>query len=70
MASANVGGSEPDSELVLCKFATVDSEKEVTISVKEKGKFALESSLAKLDYRISQLGQRSQEADSQVRTAL
>lgn len=71
MASANVGNQETiDSELVLCKFATIDSTKEVAISVKEKGKFALESSLAKLDSRITQLTTKSEEAVAQAKVAL
>ena len=43
---------ERDAELVICKFAQIDSKKEVVITLKEKGKFALNVNLAKLDQKI------------------
>ena len=42
MAVESIGKSEEnDSELIICKLASIDSKKAVTISLKEKAKFAL-----------------------------
>lgn len=42
MAVETLGkADETDSELVICKLANIDSKKIVSISLKEKAKFAL-----------------------------
>ena len=47
--------TEEESELIMCKFAQIDTKKDLTISIKEKGKFALTVTLGKLDARIQSL---------------
>ena len=53
---------EEDSELVLCKIAGVDGKK-VSISLKEKARFALDANLQKLDQRIEAFTSKIQFAD-------
>ena len=59
--SISKSGQE-DSELVLCKIAGIDGKK-VTISVKEKAKFALDANMNKLDQRIESFTSKIQLAD-------
>lgn len=62
--------AEADSELIMCKFAQIDSKKDLSISIKEKGKFALTVTLGKLDARIQSLQESIANADQEVRVAL
>lgn len=50
MATESISkGDETDSELTICKLASIDSKKQVSISLKEKAKFALTANQTKLD---------------------
>lgn len=52
MAVETLGkADEIDSELVICKLANIDSKKIVSISLKEKAKFALITNQTKLNQR-------------------
>ena len=52
MAVETLGkADETDSELVICKLANIDSKKSVSISLKEKAKFALITNQTKLNQR-------------------
>jgi hypothetical protein len=43
---------ERDGEMVICKFNQVDNRNEVSITLREKGKFALNVNLNRLNQRI------------------
>jgi hypothetical protein len=52
MAVETIGkNDETDSDLLICKLANIDSKKAVSISLKEKAKFALLANQTKLNQR-------------------
>ena len=71
MAVENLSASdEPDSEQIICKFKSVESKRDAFISLKEKAKFSLDVSLAKLDQRIEALKNKIAQVVTDLKTAL